>query len=436
MFFIAIFSLIIYALLAFFRPHWGIYVILLLLPSYQIRFPIFNIPTTYLEWLILILAAAVFVRAAISSDFKNTTTNRLLSVAQSSRWLILFILIFLLSAATAIVVSPLTIKALGLFKAYFFEGLLFWLLFILLIDNKQKLFNTIKALGALVVVLSLFGIYQFFTLCRLPPSWWGPGLEPRRIVSLYTYPNAVALLIAPVLAIFSTLIIFKEKVKEFISGSFLIWVNILGIILLLLTFSRGAWIGYVAAILFLSLFSKYKKLIIVLLVVGVAGILLAPTSRDRLMPIFTGTDPASFERVKLYTGTWEIIKSEPVFGAGLYGFRWAYDDVRKDNTDEVLNYPHNIFLNFWVELGLLGLLALLAILLTTIKSGIVLYKENPEVRPLVLALFAALAVWFVHGQVDAPFFKNDLSILFWFLIGIVPVIKLLNNNAKIQNKTD
>ena len=431
-------SFIIYTLLISLRPHWGIYIILLLLPTYQVRFNMPAFPTTYLEWLILILAAVIFTRLIVNQKYRKTIIARLLTITKQSYWLIIFIFLFLLASGIAIFTSPQTIKALGLFKAYFFEGFLFWILFILLIDNREKLFNSLKTLGVLIIFLSVFGIYQFFTLYHLPPSWWGPGTEPRRIVSFYTYPNAVALLITPILAIYSALLIFWDKLvfpplqggvkRDLVfSKKFLIIVTLLGIILLMLTFSRGAWIGYVVAILFLSLFSKFKKPIIALLLIGIVGTLIIPTSRDRLAPLFTGADPASHERIKLYKGTWEIIKENPMIGVGLYGFREAYAEIRESSTDEVLNYPHNFFLNFWVETGLLGVLSVVLILVWIFWKGIKLYKENSETQPLILALFAGIIVLFVHGQVDAPFFKNDLAILFWFLVGIVPILKTFSN---------
>ena len=426
-------SLVIYLVLVSFRPHWGIYLILLLLPSYQIRFAFLGIPTTFLEWLILILAGVVAIRLVSkirpgkselgSFIFRPEWRKRFSFLA----WPIGLAGIFLVASIVAVGSSPQTIKAAGIFKAYILEGILFWALLLYLVDSKAKLFNCFKALGLLVTALSVFGIYQYFTLYRLPPAWWGPGPEPRRVVSLFTYPNAVSLLITPVLALFSGLLVFWEEVRTFVSKRFLILVNVFGVIALLLTFSRGAWLGYAAAVLFLALFSKYKKIIIALLIIAGIGIFAIPTSRDRILPMVTGKDPASIERIKLYQGAWEIIKQQPVFGAGLYGFRDAYSAVRKSDQDEILNYPHNFFLNFWVETGLFGLLAITAMLIWMLVQGVRLLRQNPNLQPLILAVFAAFIVVLVHGQVDAPFFKNDLAILFWFLLGIIPLLKSFQN---------
>jgi O-antigen ligase len=174
----------------------------------------------------------------------------------------------------------------------------------------------------------------------------------------------------------------------------------------------------------LILFSQYKKITLVFLTFGLIIILVVPITRNRVLPIFQGADPASSERIKLYKGSFEIIKQNPILGSGLYGFRNAYQEIRESENDEILNYPHNFFLNFWIETGLLGLLAILAMLVWTYKFGKNLYTNNKDAQPLILAVFAGLVVILVHGQVDASFFKNDLAILFWFLLALLPAIAM------------
>ncbi|TSA46506.1 hypothetical protein D4R52_00420, partial [bacterium] len=55
--FLIFFGLAIYALLIIFKREWGVYLIVLLLPAYQIRFQVGFLPMTFLEAMILILGA-------------------------------------------------------------------------------------------------------------------------------------------------------------------------------------------------------------------------------------------------------------------------------------------------------------------------------------------------------------------------------------------
>jgi len=45
-------------------------------------------------------------------------------------------------------------------------------------------------------------------------------------------------------------------------------------------------------------------------------------------------------------------------------------------------------------------------------------KRDVSSRRFFLALGAAMIVLLVHGLVDTPYFKNDLSVLFWLIIGL------------------
>jgi O-antigen ligase len=94
---------------------------------------------------------------------------------------------------------------------------------------------------------------------------------------------------------------------------------------------------------------------------------------------------------------------------------------------EIYMYPHNIFLNFWSELGLLGALLFSWIIAKFLWQSSTLYLK--EKNFLALGLCGAMLVILIHGLVDVPYFKNDLSVLFWILIAL---LGSLNLNAKTK----
>ncbi len=44
---------------------------------------------------------------------------------------------------------------------------------------------------------------------------------------------------------------------------------------------------------------------------------------------------------------------------------------------------------------------------------------------------AAMVVIVIHGLVDTPYFKNDLAILFWLIIGLLITLKHLTRETKL-----
>ncbi|PIZ95872.1 MAG: hypothetical protein COX80_03050, partial [Candidatus Magasanikbacteria bacterium CG_4_10_14_0_2_um_filter_33_14] len=180
------------------------------------------------------------------------------------------------------------------------------------------------------------------------------------------------------------------------------------------SFSQGAWVALAAAIIVYLFFVGYKKISISLVVLGMIIVLAIPTFRS----IVLFQDGAGSNRFVLAEYTWDYLTESPrqfVTGAGLRNFYDAIENPRRDPlTLEPLTFPHNIFLNFWSEVGLVGMLSFFFIFVLLIKN---IWKiTNKKNKAILLAL---LTSFFVQGLVDVPYFNNDLALLFWSIAFIV-----------------
>lgn len=407
-----------FTILAIIRRDLALYLIILLLPSYQIRFQVFGVPATFLEGMILSLAVVELARHTLVSlrgtKRSNPITMRLLlrlKADRNDKLVLFFILFFLLAAFISVFTAPDLAKAAGIFKAYFFEAILFFFLTILIIDTPQKAHQLFKILALLVLYLSLFGIYQFITLYGLPFNWWAVNVASRRISSLLNHPNALALLLGPLLAM---LIMLPQKTK-------LLWLSIvLGLIALYLSFSRAALLALAVTILGLGLLTTHRKKILLAVAAGVILILLVPFSRTKIFDLVKGRDLSQQNRYVLWSAAGDLIKQHPVKGLGLMGFHEAYKNYPLGPDRVIQNYPHNFFLNFWVETGLLGLISMIGLLVLFFKKILALIRNH---APFALAAAAGMAMVVLHSMVDVSYFKNDLAILFW-LIYSLPFLSL------------
>jgi O-antigen ligase len=120
--------------------------------------------------------------------------------------------------------------------------------------------------------------------------------------------------------------------------------------------------------------------------------------------------------------TWQMLKDRPILGAGLAGYQQVVEPYHDKEYIEIYLYPHNVILNFWSEVGILGLLAFLGIVIWFYNKGFKI-RDN-----LSAMLMAGMLVILVHGLVDVPYFKNDLAILFWILVGGMAIL----NTAEIR----
>jgi O-antigen ligase len=409
--FFIIFSLVLFAGVVFWKKELGIYLVILLLPTYQIRFQISGIPLTFLECLILILAATTLANLVWlwGKNPKLFPKKQIFNPSPEN----FFILFFLLAALVSVFVSPVATKAAGIFKAYFLEAVLFYFLVLLLIDSKEKLAGLWKSLAVLVIYLSVFGIYQFVSLEGLPFSWWAVNVASRRITSLVNHPNALALVLGPCLAMLAALL-FASKTLE--RNKLLIAATSLGLIAFSLSFSRAGWCALAITLTFLGLLSGSRKKILSIVLAIILIILLIPISRHKIFELASSADPSQQNRLILWNAALTMLKKSPLYGAGLMGFHEAYKNYPLGPDRVIQNYPHNFFLNFWVETGLVGLVAMIGLLFFFFKK--IFKLLSTPWRALALAAAAGMGMIILHGLVDVPYFKNDLAILFWIIYAL------------------
>ncbi len=400
-----IFSLC-YGFIAFRRTVWAVGIVILLLPAYLIRYSNDIFPFTLLEVMILLLFL-IWLFKTIKNKEKIVWPN----------WLL--ISIFLLAASVSTFFSPDTKSALGILKAYFFEPALFYLVFVNVIREKRQLKIIGWALGLLVVWLSIYGIVQYFTGVGIPEPWQVE--ETRRIVSVYQYPNALGLIIAPVIAFFIALI---ARVKFFTRQTF--WwgfiIILLGCFSLLTSVSQGAWLGLGLAMVFLSFFLFPWKKVLLFWLLLIIFVFAVPQTKDYIMPLVTLTDVSGDVRKVMWQGTWNLLKDRPILGSGLAGFSHYYEQYRLIKHTEFLLYPHNVILNFWVELGLFGLIVFVGLMIKFFRQGYQLLKTKNTEFNWAIAIMTAMVCLLGHGIVDVPYFKNDLAVLFWVFFGMMVVV--------------
>jgi len=410
MIFILIF-LVAFAVLAWRDLKLALVLLMGLLPTYLIRFDVGPIPTTALETMILICVSVWIVKHhGWRIDLRSIGLVWLRPM-----------LLLLAAACFAVVVSPNTFAALGVWKAYFIEPILVYLMLRSMFRDSADWHRAITSLFVSACVVSLGAIVQHFTGLGIPAPW---DIE-NRATSLFDFPNAVGLFLAPIVA-FAIVLIgrgSKGQVTDLPLRRIAIFTTVLGIIAIIFSQTEATFIAIPAGLLLAYLISgtnKKNKLIALASCVAVAGVLFAsaPIVREKLLL----QDTSGLARRNIWHETITMLGDHPIFGAGLSGFPTVIADYHDATFYEIFQYPHNIILNIWVELGLLGLLAVTWLGWSVIKTVYVTMRTaqgGSQTHPYSEAAFAALATMVIHGLVDVPYFKNDLSILTWFFLAIL-----------------
>ncbi len=124
-----------------------------------------------------------------------------------------------------------------------------------------------------------------------------------------------------------------------------------------------------------------------------------------------------------------MLDDAPVFGAGLSGYPSRIAPYHKADWIEIFQYPHDLFLNFWSETGLIGLAGFLWIVGRFFRQAFALRARGGWIVP---ASTAAMIALLVHGLVDVPYFKNDLAFLFWILVGIIESVRAAADASALE----
>lgn len=188
---------------------------------------------------------------------------------------------------------------------------------------------------------------------------------------------------------------------------------------LLLSFSRGAWLGFVAGVAFAFVFIGRKKIIgqrLILIVIGavVVGLIFVviyyPFLLSRAGISEQNTEMRSIsDRLVFLDIAWIAIKEHPIRGIGMGNFPWYASNYIFFNTDFDLrgNNVHNIYLTVWSELGTVGLLLFIGMLICGI--GAALHKLTFE----RLALLSSFVAWSVMGIFDHFMWTLVMSQAIW-----------------------
>lgn len=158
----------------------------------------------------------------------------------------------------------------------------------------------------------------------------------------------------------------------------------------LLTYTRAAWIALALGVVVLS-YRRDHRWLPGIVGVGVVGILSIPSLSDRITNVWdpapapTGAPTNSLVwRVGYWQDLLPLGRINPLSGIGL-------DVVPSLRSEGLL--PHNVWVQTWVELGLVGVLALVCVLLMTTltlrRAGRALPERSGEQRA---SLEASIAV--------------------------------------------
>ena len=185
---------------------------------------------------------------------------------------------------------------------------------------------------------------------------------------------------------------------------------------LVLTFSRGAFLGFGVSLVLIA-FVKYRRLIPIL-AIGIIVFWFIPITQEyiaHLLDAFAGADRATQMRLGEYKDAFELISRYPIFGVGFLG---------SPDLDTYIGVS-SVYLLMAEQMGLVGVAAFLITLgiffWNALQAWLDGLRDDVLLSPILLGVCAALIGAMTAGVVDHYFFNLDFPhsvTLFWIYVGL------------------
>ncbi len=212
---------------------------------------------------------------------------------------------------------------------------------------------------------------------------------------------------------------------------------------LVMSWSRGAWIGFAAGTAATLVFLPRKRLVglsfltlsILLLLVGLRFNLIPSSLSSRLIGFsedlqvgdvrgihITTENYAVVERLAHWQAGADMARQNLLLGVGFGNYEPAYEDYATLNWPHPLGHAHNYYLNILAESGIMGAIIYLSLWAVIFVQVIRLigFLDWPH-RGIALGLLAAWTALSVHHIFD-KLYVNNLFIFLGAMLGIQQVL--------------
>jgi len=254
-----------------------------------------------------------------------------------------------------------------------------YFLTVTLIRTAEWLAKCLWSAISAAVLVALYGIFQYFSGSLASAGAW---LDSEmfediagRAVSTLENPNMLAEYLIMLLPLAAAQMLVRGSLPR--RASALLSCAAMGACVIL-TWSRGAWLGLIfAALVFVLIWSRRS---IYLLVAGVASIPFLPLILpDSIIHRFTSignlADSSTSYRVNIWRGTVRMLEDYWMTGIGIGEAAWETVYPRYSLAAiETAPHAHNLYLQTWVQTGIVGLLLLIAFIILLLQSNFACYR--------------------------------------------------------------
>ena len=309
--------------------------------------------------------------------------------------------------------------------ATYFALMAIYFLVVNLFNTKEWLYRAVTAIALPSVFVSLYGIIGY-AAGNFQARWLDLSMFSEitnRAISVFENPNMLAtylVLTAP----FIWICMLNEKLSTKLRACAALG-SLSSAFCIILTWSRGAWIGMIAAIILFSLII-YKHSLKYWLVIGLTSpfwVKIVPKNvMTRFMSIGNLGDSSTYYRLYTWKGSLKLLYDYWIGGIGVGESAFSqiyplYSYVGIETTA----HSHNVFLQIAIEMGVVALAIFLILMFLTVQKAFWSFKNASDtgIKMFVAASLSGLIAALAHGMVDYIWYNYRVFFAFWLLVAFV-----------------
>ncbi|MDD6484968.1 MAG: O-antigen ligase family protein [Clostridiales bacterium] len=319
--------------------------------------------------------------------------------------------------------------------AMYFVFIVFYLVIVNTLETKEQIYALIKLFVIAGALVALYGVMQYAFGWTTTNAWIDETMfedDTMRVYSTMGNPNVLGEFLLVVMP-FAAVYFLKYKAKTWAKWVYLAMFALMGLCLVL-TQSRGCWIGFMVSLAVFVTFYEGRLWGLLPIAVCIIPFVIPETMVERFMSIGNMEDSSTSYRVYIWLATINMLKHYWVGGIGMgelafnkvYPF-FAYNGV-------VAPHSHNTFLQLTVEGGIGALVLFVVVEAVFVKKMSSLYRmDNKKSEDSMLALAAASGVlgFLVQSMFDYTFYNYRMMAMFFMVMAVgVSLLYIKSEEAK------
>ncbi|MDY0086971.1 MAG: O-antigen ligase family protein [Coriobacteriia bacterium] len=331
-------------------------------------------------------------------------------------------LVFLGFALISVVAAGLTPETFLTFSRYLSYVLLVGALALVTRDPFARRFVMWAVAIAGTATVAYGGWWYVTTLLEVRAAAHGSAAPSMalRVVSTFQNANFYGEFLVLLIAVTGYLAVTERRIGRWVAVA----MGLGAVVMLLLTYTRGSWLGLIVASAGVALCIAPRRAWVVIAAPLLAA-MLSPSVQARLLSLRTIDGSAAF-RLRLWRIAGAVILSSPLTGTGIGTFYQAFTEaVQRDPSLSVgfeFYGAHNSYFTLLAETGVFGGFAFMVLIFTVLRIAVRALLDGTrtvQMRLEIGTIAAGLGAFALNALTSNSFQHPQAAVFFWLLAGVL-----------------